>query len=72
MSHRAVCNLYINTVCFLHFLGIDHKRLVPEAERPAAIEEEPEAAYLQTLYAKPKTETAIKTYGHSCSTRLKD
>ncbi len=43
VSHRTVCNLYINTVCFLHFLGIDHKRLVPEAERPSAIEEEPEA-----------------------------
>jgi integrase/recombinase XerD len=43
VSHRTVVNLYINTVCFLHFVGIDHKKLVPEAERPAAIEEEPEA-----------------------------
>jgi integrase len=38
-----VVNLYINTVCFLHFVGVDHKTLVPEAERPATIDEEPEA-----------------------------
>src|ERR1700677_1761406 len=28
--------------------------------------------YLQALYAKPKTETAMNTYGHSCTTRLND
>lgn len=43
VSHRTVVNFYILTVCFLHYIGIDHKRLVPEAERPAAVEEEPEA-----------------------------
>ncbi len=43
VSHRTVCNLYVSTVCFLHFVGIDHKLLVPEAERPVPIEEEPEA-----------------------------
>jgi Phage integrase family len=43
VSHRTVCNLYISVVCFLHFCGVDHKRLLPQSERPAPIEETPEA-----------------------------
>jgi integrase len=50
-SRTARVNRYIETVCFLHFLGIDHKRLIPEAERPAPVDEEPEA-YTETELAQ--------------------
>jgi integrase/recombinase XerD len=43
VSHRTVCNLYISVVCFLHFCGVDHKKLLPQSERPTAVEETPEA-----------------------------
>jgi integrase/recombinase XerD len=42
VSHRTVCNLYIGIACFLHFCGIDHKTLLPQAERPTPVEETPE------------------------------
>jgi integrase/recombinase XerD len=43
VSHRTVCNLYISVVCFLHFCGVDHKKLLPQSERPTPVEETPEA-----------------------------
>jgi integrase len=43
VSHRTVCNLYISIACFLHFCGVDHKKLLPQSERPSPIEETPEA-----------------------------
>ena len=42
VSHRTVCNLYIGIVCFLHFCGVDHKKLLPQSERPTPVEETPE------------------------------
>jgi integrase len=41
--HNSICNLYINVVCFLHFCGVDHKKLLPQSERPSKIEDTPEA-----------------------------
>jgi integrase len=41
--HNSVCNLYINVVAFLGFIGVDHKKLLPQSERPAKIEKTPEA-----------------------------
>jgi integrase len=29
VSHRTVRNLYISIACFLHFCGVDHKKLLP-------------------------------------------
>jgi integrase/recombinase XerD len=43
VGHRTVCNLYISIVCFLHFCGVDHKKLLPQSERPTPVEETPEA-----------------------------
>ena len=43
VSHRTVCNLYVSIVCFLHFCGVDHKRLLPQSERPTPVEQTPEA-----------------------------
>ncbi len=43
VSHRTVCNLYVSIVCFLHFCGVDHKKLLPQSERPTPVEETPEA-----------------------------
>jgi integrase len=43
VSHRTVCNLYISIACFLHFCGVDHKKLLPQSERPSPVEETPEA-----------------------------
>jgi integrase len=43
VSHRTVCNLYISIACFLHFCGVDHKRLLPQCERPTPEDAEPEA-----------------------------
>jgi hypothetical protein len=31
ISHRTVCNLYVSIVCFLHFTGVDHKKLLPQS-----------------------------------------
>jgi integrase len=42
VSHRTICNLYIGIVCFLHFCGVDHKKLLPQSERPMPVEETPE------------------------------
>jgi hypothetical protein len=44
VSHRTVCNLYISIACFLHFCGVDHKKLLPQSERPSPVEETPEAS----------------------------
>ena len=43
VSHRTVCNLYVSIVCFLHFCGVDHKKLLPQSERPTPVDETPEA-----------------------------
>jgi integrase/recombinase XerD len=43
LSHRTVCNLYVSIVCFLHYCGVDHKRLLPQSERPTPVEQTPEA-----------------------------
>ena len=43
VSHRTVCNLYISIACFLHFCGIDHKKLLLQSERGSPVEETPEA-----------------------------
>lgn len=42
ISHRTVCNYYVSIVCFLHFCGVDHKKLLPQSERPTPVEETPE------------------------------
>ena len=34
ISHPTVCNYYVSIVCFLHFCGVDHKKLLPQSERP--------------------------------------
>lgn len=39
VSHRTVCNLYVSIVCFLHFCGVDHKKLLPQSERPTPVDE---------------------------------
>jgi len=43
VSHRTVCNLYVSIACFLHFCGVDHKKLLPQSERPTPVDETPEA-----------------------------
>ncbi|MGB7600355.1 MAG: site-specific integrase [Candidatus Sulfotelmatobacter sp.] len=43
VSHRTVCNLYVSIVCFLRFCDVDHKKLLPQSERPTPVEETPEA-----------------------------
>jgi len=43
VSHNTVCNYYVSIACFLHFCGVDHKKLLPHSERPAPAEETPEA-----------------------------
>lgn len=43
LSHRTVCNLYVSIVCFLHYCGVDHKKLLPQSERPTPQDEDPEA-----------------------------
>lgn len=42
VGHRTVCNYYISIACFLHFCGVDHKKLLPRNERPSPTKEEPE------------------------------
>jgi hypothetical protein len=42
ISHRTVCNLYVSIVCFLHFCDVDHRKLLPQSERPTPVEETPE------------------------------
>ncbi len=42
ISHRTVCNYYVSIVCFLHFCDVDHKKLLPQSERPTPVEETPE------------------------------
>jgi integrase len=51
VSHRTTCNLYISIVCFLHFCGVDHKKLLPHSERPTPVEETP-VAYTQDEMTK--------------------
>ncbi len=51
VSHRTTCNLYISIVCFLHFCGVDHKKLLPQSERPTPVEEMP-VAYTQDEMTK--------------------
>jgi integrase len=41
VSHRTVCNLYVSVACFLHFCGVDHKKLLPQSERPTPVDETP-------------------------------
>lgn len=43
VSHRTVCNLYDSVAAFLMFAGVDHKKLLPQCERPTPVEETPEA-----------------------------
>jgi hypothetical protein len=42
ISHNTVCNYYILAVAYLHFCGVDHKRLLKQSERPTPVEETPE------------------------------
>jgi integrase len=51
LSHRTVCNRYVNIVTFLKFCKIDHKDLLSLSERPAVVEEDPEA-YSQSEMTK--------------------
>jgi integrase/recombinase XerD len=51
LCHRTVCNRYMNIVTFLKFCKIDHKELLPQSERPAVVEEDPEA-YTQKEMAR--------------------
>ena len=34
LKHRSLCNYYTNLVCYLYFCGVDHKKLLPQSERP--------------------------------------
>lgn len=43
VSHRTVCNLNISIACFLRFCGVDHRKLLPQSERPTPVAETPEA-----------------------------
>lgn len=47
VSHRTVCNLYDSVAAFLMFSGVDHKKLLPQCERPTPVEETPEAYTMQ-------------------------
>jgi integrase/recombinase XerD len=49
VSHRTVCNRYISIACFLHFCEVDHKKLLPQNERPTPVEETPEAYSRQEI-----------------------
>jgi integrase/recombinase XerD len=42
VRHRTVANQYILVVAFLHFCQVDHKKLLPQSERPAVVEQTPE------------------------------
>lgn len=43
VSHRTVCNLYASVAAFLLFCGVDHKKLIPQNERPTPQDPTPEA-----------------------------
>jgi integrase len=43
VSHRTICNLYARVAGFLLFCGVDHKKLLPQGERPTPVDETPEA-----------------------------
>ena len=43
VCHRTVCNLYDSVAAFLMFAGVDHKKLLPQCERPTPVEQTPEA-----------------------------
>jgi integrase len=47
VSHRTVCNLYDSVAAFLMFSGVDHKKLLPQCERPTPVEETPQAYTMQ-------------------------
>jgi hypothetical protein len=49
VSHRTICNRYVSIACFLHFFGVDHKKLLPQNERPTPVEETPEAYSQQEM-----------------------
>jgi hypothetical protein len=51
MSHRSVCNNYASIATFLKFCGVDHKNLLPYAERPAPDDGMPEAYTEQEVKA---------------------
>jgi len=51
VSHRTVCNLYVSIACLLHFCGVDHKKLLPQSERPTPVDETPEC-YSQSEMTK--------------------
>ena len=41
LAHRSVCNVYILVTCFLKFCGVDHKKLLPQSERPTPVAHPP-------------------------------
>jgi integrase len=43
ISHRTPCNYYVSVVCFMLFSQVDHKKLLPQSERPTPVDETPEA-----------------------------
>jgi integrase/recombinase XerD len=47
VCHRTVCNLYDSVAAFLMFAGVDHKKLLPQCERPTPVEQTPEAYTVQ-------------------------
>jgi len=47
VCHRTVCNLYDSVAAFLMFAGVDHKKLLPQCERPTPVEETPQAYTMQ-------------------------
>jgi hypothetical protein len=41
LKHRSVCNVYILIACYLKFCGVDHKKLLPQSERPTPVAHPP-------------------------------
>jgi integrase len=51
VSHRTICNLYASVAAFLMFAGVDHKKLMPQGERPTPQDSTPEC-YSETEMTK--------------------
>jgi integrase len=41
LKHRSVCNVYILIACYLKFCEVDHKKLLPQSERPTPVAHPP-------------------------------
>jgi integrase len=51
VSHRTICNLYASVAASLMFAGVDHKKLMPQGERPTPQDSTPEC-YSETEMTK--------------------